>query len=388
MGRDRGLPVAADRGEVRGGELFPAGQRGAGDLGAANGVLLVLQVVAVPVLHEDPDLAGDQVTAAAQPGLIGFPADPDVIVHEARLLGLDIASAVLETEQVAGGRLAGRCGRGPAEAELHPVVLDDAHADPGHVAHGVERDERIVGAGLDAQIAAGVVGVKILVGQRRELGERGRLAGGQAEPVVEQRWPVADRDRQPGHRRPDRLAGVDRRRVRLRVLADQPAGGHVRRSPCPRVQQVPDVGGARPGDGVQRAEREPVLGRCGDAGLVRSVERDRLVAAVGSGRSAVLPGEVAGQAARQHPGARHSRPGEQPPPGRPGPLGRSSPLGRNRVLGRGRVLGRPRPLGFVHQLLTWSDSLDSDSARAFTAVDSWRRCESRTVEYSTYPVSS
>src|SRR5580700_5616476 len=88
---------------------------------------------------------------AAKSGVVNsFPADPDVIVHEARLLGLDVAGAVLETEQVAGRRLAGRRGRGPAESELHPVVLDDAHADPGQVAHGVERDERIIGAGLDA----------------------------------------------------------------------------------------------------------------------------------------------------------------------------------------------------------------------------------------------
>jgi hypothetical protein len=57
---------------------------------------------------EDPDLAGHQVAAAAQPWLIGLRAGPDVVVHEAGLLGLDVPGAVLESEQAAGGRL-GRC---------------------------------------------------------------------------------------------------------------------------------------------------------------------------------------------------------------------------------------------------------------------------------------
>jgi hypothetical protein len=79
-------------------------------------------------------------------------------------------------------------------------VRDDAHADPGQVPNRVEGDQRVVGASLDAQIAAGVVGVEVLVRQRRQVGQRGRLARGEAEPVVEQRGSVADRDGQPGHR--------------------------------------------------------------------------------------------------------------------------------------------------------------------------------------------
>ena len=76
-------------------------------------------------------------------------------------------------------------------------MLDHAHAEPGQVAHRVEGDQRVVGAGLDAQVAAGVVGVEVLVGQRRQLGQRGGLLPGQAEPVVEQGGPVAERDGQP-----------------------------------------------------------------------------------------------------------------------------------------------------------------------------------------------
>src|SRR6201999_635065 len=111
------------------------GQRGARDLGPADDVFLILQVVPVPVFHEDPDLPGHQVAAAAQPGLVRLFPDPDVVVHQVGLLGLDVAGAVLEAEQVARGGLVGRRGGGAAEAELHPVVLDHAHADPGQVAY-------------------------------------------------------------------------------------------------------------------------------------------------------------------------------------------------------------------------------------------------------------
>src|SRR5690242_19254479 len=48
VGRDGGLPVGAGPGEVRRGELRPPGQRRPADLGPADDVLLVLEVVAVP----------------------------------------------------------------------------------------------------------------------------------------------------------------------------------------------------------------------------------------------------------------------------------------------------------------------------------------------------
>ena len=138
-------------------------------------------------------------------------------------------------------------------------MLDDAHADAGEVADGVEGDERVVAAGLDAQVAAGVVGVEVLVGQRRQRGQRGGPACREAEPAVEERGPVADRGRQPRHRGADGLAGINRRRVQARVLADQFPGCHPRSCRGPLAQQVAQVvlGGA--GHGVKGAEREPVL---------------------------------------------------------------------------------------------------------------------------------
>src|SRR5580692_6710878 len=81
-GGDGRLPGCVPGGEVGAGEFGSAGQRRAGYLGPADDVLLIGQVVAVPVLDEDPDLAGDQVAAAAQPRLVGLAADPDPVVHQ------------------------------------------------------------------------------------------------------------------------------------------------------------------------------------------------------------------------------------------------------------------------------------------------------------------
>jgi hypothetical protein len=68
-------------------------------------------------------------------------------------------------------------------------VLHDPHADPGQVPHGVEGDQRVVGAGLDAQVPAGVVRVEVLVRQRGQPGQRGRLARRETETLVEQGEP-------------------------------------------------------------------------------------------------------------------------------------------------------------------------------------------------------
>ena len=164
---DDGMALVVCAGEVRGGELSPAAQRRAGGLGPADDVLLVAQDVAVPVLDEDLDAPGHQVAPAPHPRLVGLVADPDVVVEEVGLLRLDVAGAVFEAEQVPR-RLLGRAGGGgPAETELHPVVVDHAQPEPGQVAHGVKGHERVARAGLDAQVAADVVRVEVLVGQRR-----------------------------------------------------------------------------------------------------------------------------------------------------------------------------------------------------------------------------
>ena len=118
-------------------------------------------------------------------------------------------------------------------------------------------------------------------GSMRQVGQRGRTLAGQAEPVVEQRRPEADRDREVGRRRAVRLAGVGRRRRHVRAVAgDQLPGGHRRGGLRPDLQQILQRGlplGERPVDGqVVRGERQARRRRRGDAGLGRAEERHRL----------------------------------------------------------------------------------------------------------------
>ena len=142
---------------------LPPGEGCARHLGPSEDVFLVAEVVAVPVLDEHLNPSGDEVAPAFDPGLVGFVADPDVSVQEVGLLGPDVAGAVFEAHEVAGRGLRGAGGGGLAEPELHPVVLDSAEAQAGEVPDGVKRDQRVVGAGLDAQVAADVFGVEVLV---------------------------------------------------------------------------------------------------------------------------------------------------------------------------------------------------------------------------------
>jgi len=48
----------------------------------------------------------------------------------------------------------------------------------------VHRDLRVVGTGLDAQVAAAAVRVERIAGEARQVGEGSGPAAGQAEPVT------------------------------------------------------------------------------------------------------------------------------------------------------------------------------------------------------------
>jgi hypothetical protein len=99
------------------------------------------------------------------------------------LLGLEVGGAVLEAEQVARRGLVPRRRRRTPEAELRPAHADHAHADPGKVADGVHRDLRVVGARLHADVAARDGGVDGVAREGRQVRERARLPGREAEPV-------------------------------------------------------------------------------------------------------------------------------------------------------------------------------------------------------------
>ena len=202
--------------------------------------------------------------------------------------------------------------------------------------------------------------------------------------MIEQGRPVAERDGQAGDRGAGRLAGIHRRRVGRGHLADQLPAGHPGRRGGPLAQQVAQVRAGGAGHDVERPERQPVLGRRGDPGLMRAVERDGRRCRPPPGRWRPRPGRppTAGHAPAPSTPAPRGAAAVRPPPAAGRPLRRAG--------SRPRWRGRRLPdlgLRTAHQL-TWTEIWDMASASAFTAAASWRRWPSRTVEYSRYPVPS
>ena len=135
--------------------------------------LLLGERRAVPDLDVHPDPAGDQVAAALEPGGADAGRHPDVVAQQVGVLGLDVAGAVLEAEQVARRGLARRRRRRAAEPELRPPHGRGAEPHPDQVADGVHGDLRVVGARLDAQVAAGQRRVDLVELERRQRREPG-----------------------------------------------------------------------------------------------------------------------------------------------------------------------------------------------------------------------
>ena len=192
---------------------------------------------------------GDQIAAAAHPRLVGLVADPDVVVELGLVLGLDVVGAVLEAHQVARGVLAYvEVEEVRPKPELRPAHHRRARGPAGRScgsrgrrpAGRRSRPGRTMSPPADGRIER-------VAGQRRQVGQRGRSLAGQPEPVVEQRRPEADGDREVGRAQPERLAGVDRRRCRARCRPRRSAGPAVirerrrrprRRASCCNVLDV------------------------------------------------------------------------------------------------------------------------------------------------------
>src|SRR5436190_212383 len=134
-------------------ELIAAAEWGAAVLVAADRPLLVSQWGPVPDLEQHPDPACDQEAAAPHPGR-PLVADPDEPLHRLAVLGADVGGAVLHPHQVSRRVLAAAGTCGAADTELGPAHRYRAAADPGQVADRVEGDLGVVGAGLDADVAA------------------------------------------------------------------------------------------------------------------------------------------------------------------------------------------------------------------------------------------
>ena len=136
-------------------------------------------------------------------------------------------------------------------------------------------DLGVVGAGLDAEVAATAGGVEVVAQETREVMQRSGFAVLQAEPVVEQRRAVADRDRQVRGVEVVGLTGVLGRAVG--ASADDSAGRRLGagRHPLgcagPRLQHLAQLVAVL-GDDVQGDEVHAVLRRGDDPGLARSTE--------------------------------------------------------------------------------------------------------------------
>ena len=219
VARDRRSPGAsgARRREVRLGELVAARERRAAPLLAPDDPVLLRQPHAIPRLDEHRDLAGDEVRAPRHPcRLIGC-RDPHVVGERLGVVGEDVRRAVLEAEEVPRGRLRGGRARRAAEAELRPAQPRAPEGDAAEVADRVDGDLRVVGARLDAQVAA------------RGIRGRGRR---RRRPAAAR----APRDAAPrcrsGRRRPPRRASD-------RTRSDRQAGSRGARAPRPCRRAAP-----------------------------------------------------------------------------------------------------------------------------------------------------
>ena len=173
-----------------------------------------------------------------------------------------------------------RGGRGgPAEPELAEADGGDAVREPREVADGVHGDLRVVGAGLDAQVAVAAGGVERVVGERGQRLERGRPAGGEAEAIlavaVNSVGPKPAVTVSRDGVQAERLAGVLRRAVlvaRAAAAADLRARPPSRRRPRVQVRsRSAQVGARRARRAGRSREVQAVLDRRGDAGLVAAV---------------------------------------------------------------------------------------------------------------------
>ena len=143
----------------------------------------------------------------------------------------------------------------------------------------MERHLRVVRAGLDADVPAGLCGVELVLLEAGKISQLGWPLAGEAEAVVEQPRAEADREGEPGRVETTSFTGVVRRRKLTSagagvVTAGEPGGKA--RPAAEEVAQLCDVGR---GDVVAR-ELQVVLLRCEDARLVVAVERDRPVSAL------------------------------------------------------------------------------------------------------------
>ena len=227
----------------------------------------------------------------------------------------------------------------------------------------MHRHLRVVGARLDAEVAVRAELVEVVAREVRQLLERRGPPVGEAEPVLavlvdEQRRPEAERDRQPGRRQPDRLAGVVGRQVvgalerADRVRRSRP-GSSARR---PRSRPSAARPGRRASDVVtsNAAKCSRSWAGGGDPGLVLAAERVGAVAPA-------APASVAASSRASAYGARTRRPD---PDGR-GSTAADQAASGDRASGHGQA---------TTTAVSWDSGSDSAlTASASCLISSWVR---------------
>ena len=145
----------------------------------------------------------------------------------------------------------------------------------------MERDLRVVGAGLDAEVAARLRRIELIALELGEVDQLGRALRGEPVAVVEDARAESERQREPGRSEPSCLARVIRwSELAARVGGRGVTGAVARGGGRPGGQEIAHVGRVR-GREVEAREAQMVLLRRHDPGLMRAVERHRLVEIVG-----------------------------------------------------------------------------------------------------------
>jgi hypothetical protein len=155
--------------EIDGRELAGLTERRAGYLVASERLFLIDERRAIPDFDEPPNTACDHIRAAAHPGGLIAGADPDLLVHQIVIFGLDVVGAIFKTHQVTRCLLLAAGAGSAAEAELRPTDDRDSPRDAGQVMNGVKGHLRVVGTGLHDQVAAGAFGFELVTGEDRQI---------------------------------------------------------------------------------------------------------------------------------------------------------------------------------------------------------------------------
>ena len=246
-------------------------ERCADGLRPADRPFLVAQGAGVPRLEVNPDPTGDEEGAAVHPRLVAMAVHPDVSIHGSLVCRDQVVGPVPETEEVARGRGRGARGRGASEPDLQVAQRGRSEADARQVVNGVERHLGVVGTGLDADVATGQCRVEGVPGEGRQVDQRRRPRCSQPEPVVEERRPKSDGEGETGRLQVQGLAGVGWGSEGSSGPGQGPSCRQLFGRVGPFGEQCGQTGstGCRH---VKGSEDHPGLLRCGDTGLVGSVE--------------------------------------------------------------------------------------------------------------------